>query len=352
MTEPEGGEGMTPVRIAVLGSGFMGSTHARAYHRMDDVEIAAIYASSSKRAEPLASEVGTTWTSDLENILGDASIDAVDICLPTPQHRQATEAALDAGKHVLLEKPLALTLEDAEAIVKAANESDRIVMVAHVLRFWPEYVEIKRLIDSGELGRPRFVSAVRRQPPPDWTDKGPNAHLTGGSLHDMLIHDFDAANWILGTPIEAFARGPVNSASGGRDQAQVMVTYDDASATIDGGSMMPDSYPFTSRFEVLCENGAMEYHFQAGGRSFEVGTPTNVLTVYRNERDPEVVDVEQTDAYEHECAYFIECVRSGTPASRSTPADSMAAMRVSLAAQASAERGTPVTVGDGCELYP
>ena len=338
---------MASVRIAVLGAGFMGGTHARAYQKLDDVEIASIYASSPKRAEPLASELGTTWTDDLDSILSDDSIDAVDISLPTPQHRQATEAVLNAGKHVLLEKPLSLSLEDAEAIVAAADASDRIVMIAHVLRFWPEYVALKNIVDSGELGAPRFVAAVRRQPPPNWTDSGPNAHLTGGSLHDMLIHDFDAANWVLGTPTEAFAYGPVNARSGGRDQAQVLVTYDGASATIEGGSTMPDSYPFTSRFEVLCDNGAVEYHFRAGGRSFEVGEPTNVLTIYRNEGDPEVVEVEQTDPYENECAYFIQCVRDGTPADRSTPAAAIAAMRLSLAAQASAASGGPVTIDEG-----
>ena len=338
---------MASVRIAVLGAGFMGGTHARAYQKLDDVEIASIYASSPKRAEPLASELGTTWTDDLDSILSDDSIGAVDISLPTPQHRQATEAVLKAGKHVLLEKPLSLSVEDAEAIVAAADASDRIVMIAHVLRFWPEYVALKKIVDSGELGAPRFVATVRRQPPPNWTDNGPNAHLTGGSLHDMLIHDFDAANWILGTPTEAFAYGPVNARSSGRDQAQVLVTYDGASATIDGGSTMPDSYPFTSRFEVLCDNGAVEYHFRAGGRSFEVGEPTNVLTIYRNEGDPEVVEVEQTDPYENECAYFIECVRNGTPADRSTPADAMVAMRLSLAAQTSAASGGPVAIDKG-----
>ena len=336
---------MTSVRIAVLGAGFMGGTHARAYHKLENVEIAAIYAQSGKRAEPLAAEVGTRWTNDLDGILNDDSIDAVDISLPTPGHRAATEAALAAGKHVLLEKPLSLTREDAEAIVTAAGNSDRIVMVAHVLRFWPEYVELKRIIDSGELGTPQFVSAVRRQPAPDWTDGGPRGHLTGGSLHDMLIHDFDAANWVLGTPTGAFAIGGYNPRNEAVDQAQVLVTYQGASATIDGGSTMPESYPFTSRFEVLCDNGAVEYHFQAGGRSFEVGEPTNTLTVYRNEGDPEVIEVEQIDPYENEIAYFVECVRSGSHADRANPADAMAAMRLSLAAQTSAEQGRLVAIG-------
>lgn len=335
---------MASLRIAVLGAGFMGGTHARAFHKLNEVDIAAIYAQTGARAEPLAADVSSRWTNDLASILDDESIDAVDISLPTPEHRSATEAALAAGKHVLLEKPLSLSMEDAEAIVEAADASDRIVMVAHVLRFWPEYVELKRIIDSGELGEPRLVSAVRRQPAPNWTDGGPRGYLTGGSLHDMMIHDFDAANWIMGAPASAYAIGAYNPENEAVDQAQIMVSYDGGSATVDGGSMMPESYPFTSRFEVLCDNGAVEYHFRAGGRSFEVGEPTNVLTVYRSEGDPEVVEVEQSDPYENEIAYFVDCIRDGRPADRANPADALAAMRVSVAAQASVDQGPPVAI--------
>lgn len=339
---------MQALRIAVLGSGFMGNTHARAYHTMDDVEIAVIYASSSTRAEPLANELGTRWTNDLDSILNDDTIDAIDICLPSPEHRRATEAALNAGKHVLLEKPLAISIDDAEAIVAAAEASDRIVMIAQVLRFWPEYVELKRIIDSGELGRPRFVSTARRQPTPAWMRDGANVALTGGALHDMLIHDYDAANWVLGIPRQVFAFGPMTASSGGRDQAQVMVIYEGASALIDGGWTMPGSYPFTSRFEVLCENGAVEYHFRAGGRSLEEGEPTNTLIVYpNNASEPELIEVRQADPYERECAYFVECIRSRAPANRSTPVDAMVAMRVARAARDSAEHGESVTIAEG-----
>jgi predicted dehydrogenase len=90
----------------------------------------------------------------------------------------------------------------------------------------------------------------------------------------------------------------------------------------------------------------VEYHFQAGGRSFEVGEPTNVLTVYRNEGDPHVVTVEQTDPYANECGYFIDCVRAGDAPVRSLPAAAMDAMLVSLAAQASVERGAPVSTSE------
>src|SRR3954451_17466684 len=136
------------VRVAVLGAGFMGSTHAKAYVDLPDVEVATIFAPSPERAQPLAEQVGSRWSDDLQAVIADPAIDAVDICLPTPEHRSATEAAMAAGKHVMLEKPIALTLDDARALVDLAEASDRVFLIAHVLRFWPEYVEIARRVAS------------------------------------------------------------------------------------------------------------------------------------------------------------------------------------------------------------
>jgi predicted dehydrogenase len=335
---------MPATRIAILGAGFMGGTHARAYAKRDDVEIAAIYAHSPERAQPLADEVGSRWVDNLNTILGDRSIDAVDICLPTTSHREAFDAAIDAGKHVLLEKPLALTEADAREMVARAAETDRVVMIAHVLRFWPEYVEIKRIIESGELGRPLAGLAARRQPFPAWSQLFTRADLTGGAILDQMIHDYDVMNWLFGTPLSVAAAGMVNPRSNGYDQTQVLIRYDEASGLVDGGMMMPESYPFTTRIEVLCENGSIEHHFRAGGRSFEIGEPTNELTVYRNEGDPERITVEQSDAYENETAYFIECLKQGQPALRATPSDALAALRVALAATESAASGKAVAL--------
>ncbi|MGI8963366.1 MAG: Gfo/Idh/MocA family protein [Thermomicrobiales bacterium] len=335
---------MDKTRIAVLGAGFMGGTHARAYRQRDDVEIAAIYARGGARGQDLADELDSTFVDDLDRILGDDSIEAVDICLPTPAHRATVEAALAAGKHVMLEKPLAMTAEDGEALVSAWEATDHVFMVAHVLRFWPEYVELHRLIDRGELGRPISISAARRQPFPEWSSLFKSADQTGGAIFDMLIHDYDAMNWLLGSPRSVTANGIRNSRSGGLDQAQVLVEYEDATGIADGGMLQPESYPFTSRFEVLCEHGAIEHHFQAGGRSFEVGEPTNRLTIYREDGDPEVLTVEQGDAYANEVGYFIECIQAGVRADRATPRDALIALRVGLAAKHAAETGERIAL--------
>jgi predicted dehydrogenase len=327
------------VRVAVLGAGFMGGTHARAYTTMPDVEVAAIYAPSAGRGAPLAEEIGSRWTDDLDAVLAAATIEAVDICLPTPEHRPVTEAALAAGKHVLLEKPIALSLEDARALVGAEKETDRVFMIAHVLRFWPEYVEIARRVASGELGAPRSGLASRRQPFPAWSALFSRSDLTGGAVIDMMIHDYDALNWIFGEPRAVTARGERNPRSGGYDQVQVLIDYDDGrSALVDGGMMMPESYPFSSRLEVLCDRGAMEYAFRAGGRSVEMGAGVNELTLFPDEGEALRLSPAQGDPYAAECAYFIDTIREGRAADRATPAGALRALAVALAARDSLEQ--------------
>jgi predicted dehydrogenase len=328
------------VQVAVLGAGFMGSTHAKAYAAMPEVEVAAVYAPTPDRGNPLAREIDSWWTDDLPAILADAGIEAVDICLPTPQHREVAEAALATGKHVLLEKPIALSREDAQALVRAFETTDRVFMIAHVLRFWPEYVEIARRVGTGELGKPRSGFASRRQPFPAWSALFSRSDLTGGAVIDMMIHDYDALNWIFGAPHAVTARGMHNSRSGGFDQVQVLIDYaDGASALVDGGMMMPESYPFSSRLEVLCEEGAIEYAFRAGGRSVEMGGGVNELTLYPNEGEPLRLSPAQVDPYSAECAYFVDAIHRGNTADRATPADALQALAVALAARDSLERG-------------
>lgn len=328
------------MRVAILGAGFMGGTHARAWQAIPGVEVAAIYAKSAARAQPLAQSLATTWTDNLANIVNDPSITVVDVCLPSPLHREASEAALASGKHVLLEKPIALTLDDADAIVERAAAAGTRFMVAHVLRFWPEYVELQRQVASGDYGSPRSVLATRRQAFPAWSDLFTRSDQTGGAVVDMMIHDFDTVSWVLGTPVAVTARGRRNARSGGFDQVQSLVDYQaGGSAVIDGGMEMPESYPFGSRFEVLCDAGALEYHYRAGGRSFEAGGGVNHLTLYPATGESIPAIVEPVDPFQAEVEYFAECVRSGAPPVRVTARDAILALKVALAARASLEQG-------------
>ena len=328
------------LRVAILGAGFMGSTHARAFHARSDVTVATIYAHSDRRAGPLADEVGASWTDDLARAVTDPSIDAVSICLPTPDHRFATEVALDAGKHVLLEKPIALTVEDAAALCSRTDATDRVVMIGHVLRFWPEYVTIANLADAGELGDLRSAVAIRRQSFPRWTTLLTNSELTGGAVVDMMIHDFDMLNWLFGPPLAVTARGHRNPRSGGWDQVQVMLDYPDGrSAMVDGGMMMPDSYPFSSELHVLGSGGAVEFRFRGEGPDIDGGPGRNDLWLFPADGPASQLTTPGGNAYELEIGYFVDCITQGRPADRATPRDARLALQVALAAARSLDHG-------------
>src|SRR6478735_5052323 len=118
------------VTLAIVGAGFMGSAHAANYAALGDrVRVKTVCGRSPERAARVAETVGATPGADLDAVLADPEVEAVDICLPTPAHREVAERAFAAGKHVFLEKPLALTVEDGEAIVRAAEHSGRLFMV-------------------------------------------------------------------------------------------------------------------------------------------------------------------------------------------------------------------------------
>jgi predicted dehydrogenase len=324
------------VTVAILGAGFMGQAHASNYAALGErVQVTSVCGRDPERARKLAGQVGAQATDDLDAAI--ASADVVDVCLPTPLHREAAERAFAAEKHVFLEKPIALTVEDANAIVAAAERSGRLFMVGLVLRFWPEYVELQRRLAAGELGRPRAVNTHRLSPPADWNEWMADRSQSGGTPVDLLIHDFDQMNWLLGRPRSVIASEPTSG------HVQAVVEYDGATGLAEGSMSMPRSYPFSSNIRVLCDGGAAEYAFSAapaedGGN---IGAPTAArgLRLYPTDGEPRTVDVEPADPWGPEIAYFVECVEQGRQPEQGTGEQARDALKVSLAAARSLESG-------------
>ena len=331
------------ITVAILGGGFMGASHAANYKALGDrVRVKTVGSRPSARAAAVAESVGAELNPDLDAAIRDPEIDVVDVCLPTAMHRETTEAALAAGKHVFLEKPIALTLDDADAIVAAAEQSDRFLMVGLVLRFWPEYVELRRRIAAGELGRPLAVSTFRLSPPADWNEWMADPAQSGGVPVDLLVHDFDQMNWLLGTPRRVYARAPHAG------HVLATVDYDGAQGIGEGSMAMPKSYPFSSNVRVLCERGVAEYAFSAApaedGGNIGASDAPRGLRLYPADGDPVTVPVESTDPWGPEIAYFVECVEQGRAPEQGTGEQARLALAVSLAAAASLESGRPEDV--------
>ncbi len=325
------------LRVGVLGAGFMGGTHVRAFTKLPDVQVVGVSSRTPEKAATLAEEVGAEPFTDAMALATDPKVDVVSVTLPTHLHEEYTVAALSAGKSVLLEKPMGLSVEECDAMISAAERNDEILMLAHVLRFWPEYVALVKFVKSGQLGRPLSATAFRLSTRPSWGDWFNNPDWTGGAVHDLQIHDLDILNWLFGTPKSIYARGQ-RGAPGGWDHALTVVDYGEVSCLAEGSVMMPEGYPFTMTLWVLCEKGSVEFSFRAGGTGVESGTGSGTsLMVYESGKEPRSLPAREDDAYEAQVAHFVECVREKRAPERGTPEQGRLAVRTALAARESLE---------------
>jgi predicted dehydrogenase len=157
---------MRKLKTAIIGAGFMGRTHAEAVRRLGTVEVAAVVGVSEQEARSFAASLGVEkWSADYRIVLADPEIDAVHVCTPNALHHPISKAALEAGKHVLCEKPLTLSVAEAEELVALAKAKNLANCVNHNLRYYPVLQQARRMIENGDLGEILIVQGTYSQ---DW----------------------------------------------------------------------------------------------------------------------------------------------------------------------------------------
>lgn len=332
------------LRVGIVGAGFMGSTHAKAYAALDDVSIVGVSSRSHQKAAELAESVGAEPFTDAMALATHEDVDAVSITLPTPLHEEYVVAALEAGNHVFVEKPMDITVEACDRMIEASAANDRVLMVAHVLRFWPEYEKVAEIVASGRIGSPLSATATRLSTRPAWGDWFADPEMTGGAVHDMLVHDFDVMNWLFGPARQAFAEGQ-KGPNGGWDHVLALTDHNGVKCFCEGSVMMPAGFPFTMSLAVLGDKGRVEFGFRAAGSGVETGTQSGTsLVVFVDDEEPENIELEQEDAYAREVANFVSSVREGRAPDRCTPGQGREAVRLALAARSSLDEGRPVAL--------
>ena len=319
----------------------MGTTHLKALAAIRGARVAAVFS-------PFESELTGDLTSGLGNLgapaerldLGDAAryremdalfadpaIDAVDICLPTYLHVAAAIAALRAGKHVLVEKPLALDAAAAHRVVDEAEKQGRILMCAHVLRFWPAYVAMREAALSRGLGTMRFGLFRRRCAVPAWSEWLRDPARSGG-VFDLLIHDVDWCLHQFGKPAAVSACGYSGPAVG-LDCLDAQLFYEQGAViSVTGGWHHAGAYPFSMEFTVSYDGGTVEY--SSAGRAPALYAPGCAA---------ELLDVPESDPYAAEIEYFVECCRTGRQPELCPPRQSAEAVRLMLDLLESRRRG-------------
>jgi len=341
------------VRVGLAGLGFMGGTHAQCHAALPNAELVAVCDVEKDRREKFAATYGAEPYASLDEMLS-TDIDMVDLCLPTYLHRQAVEAAAAANKHILCEKPMALTLADCDAMIAAANKAGVQFMVAHVIRFWPEYPVIKEILDSGRLGKILWMSATRMSPPPTWSWQEWifDPKRSGGAVLDLHVHDLDFIAWILGMPKTVYAAG-VKTKRGALDSIFTTTTGHASNAVgmAEGCLDMAAEFPFTMGLKINLEGGSIDFSSRL--------TPSVLLAPrgggieHPDVPQPEVPtvgsagaagNIEALGGYFVEVQYFVNCLDKGETPSLVTPAEAKAAVELCLAATKSAETGKPVAL--------
>jgi predicted dehydrogenase len=327
-------------RIGIIGLGFMGRMHIGAYGKLPRARLVAIADQDAKRASGDFSGgwgniagsadsldmTGITGTTDFQTLIQHPDVDIVDICVPTPAHETLAIAALEAGKHVLCEKPLALDSASAARIAEAASRARGLFMPAMCMRFWPQWKWLKDAVVEQRYGR--VLGATFRRVasmPPGWFSNGA---MSGGALLDLHIHDTDFVYHLFGRPDAVFSRGYTKT-SGRTDHITTEYLYDDGPAlvTAEGSWCMATGFSFTMRYTV---------NFERATADFDITREHQLIVSQDGHAEP--LDF-AGDGYEAELAYFLQCVETGQRPTVVTAADAVAGLQVLEAEQRSIDAG-------------
>jgi len=319
------------MRVGLLGLGFMGGTHLQAMEGIPEAELAAVMDANEARLTGDRSDIqgnlgipgkrmdlaGATRYRTVDEILADPDVEAVDICLPTFLHAPITLQALAAGKHVLVEKPMALDGVTADRMTESAARYGKILMTAHVLRFSPAYQVLSELVRSGRLGAMRSALFRRRTAVPTWGPWEFDKSKSGGGVFDLLIHDADMCLHLFGMPQSLSAAG-YEDLSGGVDTLTAELHYPEvASVTITGGWHHTGEYPFSMEYTVIAERGVVEF-----------SSDRRPPTVYWADGKKEPLTAPDADGYQAEIRYFLECCAGNTQPALCPPQESANAVKL------------------------
>jgi len=296
------------LHIGIVGFVFMGRTHYRCWRELPDAKVTAICETDPKtlqdsnlkgNIDSQAERIdlsGTAIYTNLQEMLQNEKLDAVSIALPTYLHAEVTEKVLLAGVNVLCEKPMALNAKDCERMIDAAKKSGRFLMIAHCLRFWPEWAWLKEVIEKGEYGALNALSIERMGAAPGWS--GDNwfcdESRSGGMTLDLHIHDADFVQYILGMPRAVFSCG--SYLGGGVNYIQTQYLYENGPVvTATGSWMMMPAYGFRMAYLACFEKATVVYDL----------TQKPVLKVYPAKGEMFSPSVGTKDGYSREVEYFM-----------------------------------------------
>ncbi|GAB6167308.1 Gfo/Idh/MocA family oxidoreductase [Thermostilla marina] len=306
------------VRVGIVGIGFMGMIHYLAYQRVRGVKVVAICEKIRKRLEgdwrdikgnfgPKGRKMnlsGIATYENLEDIVADPNVDVIDVCLPPSLHPQATITALEAGKHVFCEKPIALTVPEAQSMVKAARKAGKQLLIGHVLPFFAAYNFAYKAVVSGKYGKLLGGHFTRVISDPLWLPHFYDPKVCGGPAIDLHIHDAHFIRLLFGMPKRVQSVGRMRGEVAEYFSSQFL--YDDPNlvVTATSGVINQQGRPFTNAYEIHLEKATLVFDSWAE-------LPVTVLTEDGRVRRPKLKGGDPVDDFAAEMKEVARCIAKG-----------------------------------------
>jgi len=336
------------INSGIVGLGFMAATHLRAYRQVEGARIAALCNPSGRNLDgDFSSVTGNVGSKEpfkldmtnvratkvFDDLLNDKSIDVIDICTPTACHRDFAIAALQAGKHVLCEKPLARSSKVAREIADAAKKAKGVFMPAMCVRFWPEWAWLKCAIEQKTYGNVLAARFRRVAEPPGWgLNNFFNGDESGGALFDLHVHDTDFVQYCFGKPQSVYSTG-YTKFSGAIDHVVTQYQFKSgALVSAEGSWAMAHGFGFNMAYTVNFENATADYDIARGKEALRLSA----------NKEQRVITCDGPDGYIGELRHLIEAIRAGKKPTVVTVEDAVRSIEICEAEERSVKAGKPV----------
>lgn len=299
------------MKAAVLGAGFIAPFHAMGFSRAG-CTVCAVCDTDESRARALAERFGCAWYTDARALFNEQQPELVSVCLPTYLHREYVEMALEAGAHVLCEKPFALTMEDCLAMQSAAKKAGRLLMIGQMLRWWPEYAAIAE--EVRRLGAPLHIRARRLQHPSRPGSWHMMKDLGGGALFDLFVHDVDFVLSLMGTDAQVVCANGSRGGGGSWRRVSAVLRFPSGThAEIEACSQMPPGYPFTADFVAQYPEAAIDFRFRTAVNISPGAKLETAFTLYDGSgaHPLPLSENAQEQAFDAQLAAFVRGAQSG-----------------------------------------
>jgi UDP-N-acetylglucosamine 3-dehydrogenase len=317
----------------------MGTAHAAAYAGIAEATVVGVFSRDPARARSAAAICNAQPFSDATTLIRNAKVDAIDVCLPSVVHHAFVVPALNAGKHVFCETPLALRLDEARQMLEAARRASRLLQVGLLMRSLGAYEHIKATTSSGEHGRLLSVATWRLGSylHPDAPDH--KAHYSDPST-ELMTFDFDFIQWLMGPPAR-LAASAARTKQGVPGEISALLSYQDGRhATVVASGLMPPGFPFTVGFRALFEGAAFEHQ-----AIFEDGPPKSTFTILEGNARPQPVPTAARNPYQAELQRFVDCIAGRADPALLDAERAIEALVLSAATQRALDEGRSIEIG-------